>query len=136
MNSSDKNRPDHRQHEPLEQRARALWRAAARKIDPATASRLRAARREALQETRDPGRHAARWLIPTGAITVIALATMTVWQPLGPALSATQRHQAVSTALEADTELPPDAEQVDPTLYQNLDFYAWLAANDSRKPVR
>ena len=31
-----------------------------------------------------------------------------------------------------DNELPPDADKTDPNLYQNLDFYGWLAANDSQ----
>ena len=31
---------------------------------------------------------------------------------------------------EPDTELPPGADKADPGLYQNLDFYSWLAAND------
>jgi len=34
-----------------------------------------------------------------------------------------------------DNTLPPDPEQADPNLYQNLDFYGWLAANDSQPPT-
>jgi hypothetical protein len=79
---------------------------------------------------RSPHQHAARWLIPTGAVAAVALAAMMVWQPLPRALSLTQDHPAISVLAESDNELPPNAEQVDPALYQNLDFYAWLAAND------
>lgn len=136
MKSSDHNRPDQQQHELFEQRARELWREAARQVDPATAGRLRAARREALQAAQAPVRHAARWLIPTGAVAAIALAAMMVWQPLPHAPSSMQTNQTVSTAPETDNELPPDAEQADPALYQNLDFYAWLAANDSHPATR
>lgn len=134
MNSSDNNRPDGRQHEPFEQRARELWREAARQVDPGVATRLLAARREALQAGRTPARHAARWLIPTGAVAAIALATLMVWQPLPHALP--QQHLTQNTLAEPDNELPPDAEQVDPSMYQNLDFYAWLAANDRRPATR
>jgi hypothetical protein len=35
-------------------------------------------------------------------------------------------------ASEQDTEvLPPGTDKSDPALYQNLDFYSWLAANQS-----
>lgn len=136
MNSPETDRPDRRHHEPLEQRARKLWREAARRVDPATAGRLRAARREALQEAPYPGRQAARWLIPAGAVAAIALAAMMVWQPLPRTPSSATGHHAASALAASDSELPPDAEQVDPALYQNLDFYAWLAANDSQPDTR
>ena len=136
MNSSDTRRPDRRQHEIFEKRAREVWREAARQIDPGTAGRLRAARRKALQGAGSPRLHATSWLIPTGAVAAIALAAMMVWQPLPHAPSAAQGQLATSVVLEPDNELPPNAEQVDPALYQNLDFYAWLAANDNRPTSR
>ncbi len=134
MNSSDDNRPRRRPHEPFEQRARELWREAARQVDPVTAGRLRAARRDALQEARKPGRQATRWLIPSGAVAAIVLAAMMVWQPLPHAPAPAQDNHAASMTRETDIALPPDAEQADLALYQNLDFYAWLAAND-RQPT-
>lgn len=130
MNSSNNNRQVGRQREPFEKRVRELWFEAARQVDPDTTARLRAARRQALQEVRSPRHHAARWLIPTGAVAAVALAAMMVWQPLPRAPSLVQNHVAISVLAEPDNELPPNAEQVDPALYQNLDFYAWLAAND------
>ena len=136
MKSSDQNQAGNRQQKPFEQRARELWREAARQVDPATAGRLRAARREALQAARAPARNATRWLIPTGAVAAIALAALMVWQPLPRASASMQAHQTASAAPEADNELPPDAEQADPALYQNLDFYAWLAANDRQPTTR
>ena len=136
MNSSDTHRRDRRQQEIFGQRAREVWREAARQVDPATAGRLRAARREALQEANSPHPRTASWVIPTGAVAAIALAAMMVWQPLPHAPSVTQDQLATSAVLEPDNELPPDAEQVDPSLYQNLDFYAWLAANDSQPANR
>jgi hypothetical protein len=116
----------------IARRARELYREASHRIDPATAGRLRAARREALDSAGTPQRHTARWLIPTGAFAAIAFALLMVLQPLshGPAMPT---NHAMSTEQSADTDsdLPPDAEKTDPGLYQNLDFYDWLAANNA-----
>ena len=133
MTSSDKNRPDNRHDKPFEQRARELYQEAAQRIDPVTASRLRAARREALATAQAPQRHTARWLIPTGAFAAIALAALMVWQPLPHrgAAASSQTINAPEQSAELDNELPPDADKTDPNLYQNLDFYGWLAANNS-----
>ena len=124
------------EHEPIEQRTRKLWREAARHLDAATAARLRAARREALQPAAMPLRQATRWLIPSGALAAMALALMMVWRPLPHAPAPAAGNPVPSAALDADSELPPDAEQVDPGLYQNLDFYAWLAASDRHSSKR
>jgi len=134
MTSSDKNRSDNRHNKPLEQRARELYHEAAQRIDPVTAGRLRAARRHALAAAQAPQHHTARWLIPTGAFAAIALAALMVWQPL-PRHGAAPADQAINTpeqSAEVDNELPPDADKTDPNLYQNLDFYGWLAANNSQ----
>jgi len=131
MTSSDKNRPDNRSDKPLEQRARELYHEACQRIDPVTAGRLRAARRQALGTAQAPGHHAARWLIPTGAFAAIALATLMVWQPVthDAAAPSNQTVSMPDSSADADNELPPDADKSDPKLYQNLDFYGWLAAN-------
>lgn len=57
MNSPDKQ---------FEQRARQLWREAARQVDPVTAGRLRAARRRALESAQASSRPLVRWLIQIG----------------------------------------------------------------------
>ena len=121
--------------EHFEQRARELWREAAQRIDPATAGRLRAARRQALETAKAPAHRAVRWLIPTGAFAAIALAAMMVWQPL-PQHHATSAMHTASTADDLDNELPPDADKTDPNLYQNLDFYGWLASTGSHTATR
>jgi hypothetical protein len=112
-------------------RARALYREAGQHVDPITAGRLRAARRQALDTAGSPQRHAARWLIPTGAFAAVAFAMLMVWQPLshGPAMPASHTISAPDQGADADYDLPPDAGKTDPKLYQNLDFYGWLAAN-------
>ena len=131
MNSLDQGKPDpNPSDDPLELRARKLWHEAARNLDPATAGRLRAARRQALQAAEKPVRHATRWLIPSGAFAVIALAALMVWRPMPPG-APTAMHSVSTSVDDADTELPPDADKTDPNLYQNLDFYDWLASTNS-----
>ncbi|MFC5436751.1 hypothetical protein ACFPME_09310 [Rhodanobacter umsongensis] len=131
MNSSD-NRPG----QPAEQRARELWHEAAQRIDPATVERLRAARRRALHPPPAPAHRTARWLIPTGAFAVIVLATLMVWRPPHPSARPAQASSATDAGGEFDNELPPDADKADPNLYQNLDFYGWLAASNRRPASR
>lgn len=115
----------------LARRARALYLEASRQVDPATAGRLRAARRQALAAAHPaPARLGSR-LLPAGAFAVLALATLVIWQPLRRADSAPPRAASALPATDADAELPPDADSADPQLYQNLDFYGWLAANDT-----
>jgi hypothetical protein len=130
--STPDNRPDDRPDARFEQRARELYLEASRKLDPATAGRLRAVRRTALQSAAAP-RHAllGRALLPVGALAAIALATLMVWQPQRQATTAPARVTALASADQADNELPPDPDSTDPGLYQNLDFYGWLAASDS-----
>lgn len=112
----------------IEQRARALFRQAGRELDPAMAGRLRAARREALQPV-SASRRAARLLLPAGAFAVVTLAALMVWSPHRP-LQPMSHPVSMTNATTDDSDLPPDADSADPALYQNLDFYGWLAAND------
>lgn len=126
--------PDER----IEQRARALYHQASQQLDPAITGRLRAARRAALQPVL-PSHRVARLLLPAGAFAVIALAALMVWQPHRGAPAPTVPAAAIASmpgAPQDDSELPPDADSADPTLYQNLDFYGWLAANDSTAPAQ
>ena len=115
----------------FERRARELFSEASQHIDHVTAGRLRAARRTALDAARSPQHHTARWLIPAGAFAAIALATMMVWQPQSASVvSLISTARAPLQTAENDSDLPPDAEKTDPNLYQNMDFYKWLAANN------
>jgi hypothetical protein len=130
MNAPD-HPPENRLDKELEQRARQLYRQAAQHLDPHMADRLRAARREALRAAAAPPARVARWLIPAGAFAVIALASVIVWQPQQQSVAPAPTQANGNSAADLDSELPPDADQTDPHLYQNLDFYSWLAANDS-----
>lgn len=128
MNSSDKQ---------FEQRARALYQEATQSIDPVTAGRLRAARRTALEaaSAHASPHHRARVLVPVGALAAIALAALMIWQPAPQ--PQPEHNQQASVTTEQDSEyLPPEADKTDPGLYQNLDFYSWLAANDSSQTKR
>jgi hypothetical protein len=126
MNSSDKD---------FEKRARALYQEAAHRVDPVTAGRLRAARRTALEaaKTQASPHHRARVLVPVGALAAMALAALMIWQPTpGPHDNPSNQQAVVPVASELDVEaLPPGTDKTDPGLYQNLDFYSWLAANQS-----
>lgn len=114
------------------ERARQLYGTALRHGDPAVHARLHAARQRALAAA--DGRHASagrHWLMPGGAMAVIAFAAVMLWQPLQHASAPQATGSAVATqGGDVDNDLPPDAAQMDPKLYQNLDFYGWLASND------
>lgn len=127
MNSSDKQ---------LEQRARALYQEATQRIDPVTAGRLRAARRTALEAaTQSTPHHRARVLLPVGALAAVALAALMIWQP-APRPQQDGKPQGVAAVEQENEYLPPGADKADPGLYQNLDFYSWLAANDGSQVKR
>jgi hypothetical protein len=124
MNSSDKQ---------FEKRARSLYQEATQRLDPVTAGRLRAARRTALEAAtkHTSPHHRARVLLPVGALAAMALAALIIWQPTPRQAENNPPVAAMATpAGEPDTELPPGADKADPGLYQNLDFYSWLAANN------
>jgi hypothetical protein len=118
----------------LERRARELYLRASRDVDPAMAGRLRAARRTALSA---PAHHstARRVLIPASAFAVVALATLMVWQPLGGPSSAPPAAMQAADVTDP-TDLPPDADNTDPALYQDLQFSSWLAYNDTGSQAR
>ncbi len=113
-----------REQHDFEDRLRALYRRAADPVDTATAARLAEARRRALEAAERP--RLVRWLMPMGAVAACLLAVVVIWPSAprgpGPATPTTS-----SVASSADSTLPPDPDSADPALYQDLDFYAWLA---------
>ena len=128
MNSSDKQ---------FEQRVRALYQESTQSIDPVTAGRLRAARRTALEAANahtSPHRR-ARVLLPAGALAAVAVAALMTWQP-SPQPQADGKPQGVAVTEQENEYLPPGADKADPGLYQNLDFYSWLAADDGSQTRR
>ena len=111
---------------PFVERARAAYRAAARQVDPATAARLRAARQTALAAPHAAPAWSRRVLLPAGAFAVLALALVTLWPNMRTPLPAAS---PVAVGESGEGELPPDPDSTDPALYQDLDFYRWLAAS-------
>lgn len=127
------NAPDNQ----LERRARELYREAAHQLDPATAARLRAARRAALSgaEGSSLAHRLLQLLLPAGAFAAIAFAALMFSGPVeGPAGAGAAGTSVIAT--DAESELPPDAAAADPALYQNLDFYGWLAKNGDSQASR
>ena len=120
MNTSPENRDVELE---LMSRARALHEHACEHIDARTRAKLAAARREALA-TQGHRSNRAIWLPAAGAVAACALAIGVVWfkpQPAGTPV-APQSQTATS-----DSEPPLDADAQQLELYQNLDFYQWLA---------
>lgn len=116
----------------LQHRARMLYREAAQHIDPVTAGRLRAARRTALAAAAPASRMMR--LLPTGAVAFTLLVLM-AWSPLlnHPNMPLPESSAVAGPIADVDSELPLDAVNADPKLYQNLDFYGWLATDGSHQ---
>lgn len=137
MTSPENNRTDqHPSDAELARRARRLFHAAAQHVDADTAARLRAVRRQTLAASPRSHHAATRWLVPTGAFAVIALASMMIWRPSPQHAVPASILTSADAAGDIDNDLPPDADKTDPNLYQNLDFYGWLAANDNQPAAR
>ena len=109
-------------HDPLANRARGLFDSAVSGVDAATAARLRSARRTALQPRHAP---IARFLLPAGAFAAAALALGLVWHPHAGAPATPAVTVATAAGTGSDSLAAADAADLD--LYQNLDFYGWLA---------
>lgn len=118
----------------LERRARELYQRAAHDLDTATAARLRAARRHAL-EVAAPGRQRRRWMLPSGALAATLLAAVLGWQPLHHALRPTASAAQPAAATGSDSELPPDPDSTDPAVIENMGFYAWLSEQPDSTPA-
>lgn len=107
----------------LMQRARALHEHACEHVDAATRAKLAMARHQA-SAAQDHRPRRMIWLPATGAAVACALVIGLVWfkpQPNSPDAPPVQ------VAAMPDAELPPDADARQFDLYQNLDFYQWLA---------
>ncbi|MDE1958322.1 MAG: hypothetical protein KGI40_04465 [Xanthomonadaceae bacterium] len=116
--------------DPLADRARSLFDGAVRGVDAATAARLRSARRAALQPRHAP---IARFLLPAGAFAAAALALGLVWHPHAGAPATPAVTVAAAASSGGDSLAVADAADLD--LYQNLDFYDWLATQPQQPGV-
>ena len=99
------------------------------------AARLRSARREALASNdRSLAHRLLQLLLPAGAFAAIAFVALFLSSPVQRPDASTPT--GAMQAMDIDGELPPDAAAADPTLYQNMDFYGWLAKNGDSQASR
>lgn len=105
------------------QQAKNLLDDSAQNLDAATLLRLRRARRNALAQRRTP----VRWVLPAGLAFACALIlAIAVWHPHAPQGHANASATAASTPAVGASEALADDDE----LYEDLDFYAWLDAQD------
>ena len=99
-------------------------------LDAATLSRLNRARRAALEHARP--RVARRWFLPAGLASACGLLlAVAVWHARAPADAARLPELPFSAGVSsngADIDLVSSDDSLE--LYQDLEFYAWLDAQD------
>ena len=110
------------EHPQWTHRAKTLLDESAQALDAATLSRLNRARQAALGQGK---RHAAAWLLPVGlAGACVLLLAVAVWHDAAPQPSGAPQADAPVNTRDADV-LADDED-----LYEDLEFYAWLDAQD------
>ena len=115
------------EHPQWTSQAKALLDASAHDLDAATLSRLNRARQIALAQQR---KATPRWFIPAGLVSASALLlAVAVWHERA---GSPRTHNAV-TAVAATAD-DADALADDDDFYADLDFYAWLDAQDQDPP--
>lgn len=103
-------------------RAREIHSQACANVDAHTRAQLAAARRNAMAPERAPS-HKRMWLPAAGAMAACALAVgVILWRPASAPTPAQGQQVASNVA-----ELPLDTDSKQMDLYQNLEFYQWLA---------
>lgn len=107
------------------EQARILLDESARDLDAATLSRLNRARQVALDGGRT--RTAHPWLLGTGLASACALLlAVAVWQPHRRVEADGAATVPAATASSAEA----DNDEASPEFYQDLEFYAWLDAQN------
>ena len=111
-------------------RARTLLDESAEGLDAATLSRLNRARQAAL--TQALPRAARRWFLPAGmASACVLLLAVVAWHsqvPSGAARLPELPFTASASSAGSDIDLVSGDDSLE--LYQDLEFYAWLDAQD------
>jgi len=108
--------------------ARALLDESAQAIDAATLSRLNRARQAALAQRR-PRRRAAWWLPAAGlACSGALLLAIVAWAPLRPTHPVDAAPGSGAAVLSAETDAVAGDDSFE--FYQDLEFYAWLDAQE------
>lgn len=113
------------EHPQWTQQVKRLLDESAQNLDAATLSRLNRARQNALA----PRRKTSIWVLPTAVASACALLlAVAVWHARGPHAPVIATTDAASDAALGEA-LADDDE-----FYENLDFYAWLDAQDQDPP--
>jgi hypothetical protein len=111
-------------------RARTLLDESAEGLDAATLSRLNRARQAALAQVRP--RAPRRWFLPAGmASACVLLLAVVAWHAQGPDGTARLPElpfPASASSTSSDIDLVSSDDNLE--LYQDLEFYAWLDAQD------
>jgi len=108
------------EHPEWTQAANSLLEDSTHHLDAATLSRLNRARQNALTQRRTP----ARWIVPAGLASACALLlAVAVWHGRAPPMPTDAA--AIDLPVSASEALTDDDE-----LYEDLDFYAWLDAQN------
>lgn len=105
--------------------AKALLDQSVEQLDAATLSRLNRARQAALAQRRPRPR---QWLLPTGlASACMLLLALLTWHAYVPRLAPSDTPVARTTS-SGDLDLVSGEDSLE--FYQDLEFYAWLEAQD------
>lgn len=106
--------------------AKSVLDQSAEALDGATLSRLNQARQAAMAQRRAP----RRWLLPAGLVSAcLLLLAVFTWHGFVPATPGSAEFPLTAkTAASSDIDLV--ASDDGPEFYQDLEFYAWLDAQD------
>ncbi len=111
-------------------RAKTLLDESAEGLDAATLSRLNRARQAALRRVRP--RAAQRWFLPAGMASAgVLLFAVVAWHAQGPGGAGRIQDlpfPASASPTSSDIDLVSSDDNLE--LYQDLEFYAWLDAQD------
>ncbi len=114
----------------IERKARALYRRSCQNLPPQARQSLQQARLDAV--TARPRGLANRMLMPAGALAASALALVVGWGYFPSSQHAPSQATHYTTGSTASAVRGTDS----PELYQDLDFYRWLAAQTEQPPAR
>jgi hypothetical protein len=112
------------EHPNWTRRVKALLDESAQDLDATTLSRLNRARQAAIASRRP---RAATWFLPAGlASACVLLLAVAVWHGHAPRPTGATRADAQTDSIANDADALAD----DDDFYEDLDFYAWLDAQE------
>jgi hypothetical protein len=98
-------------------------------LDAATLSQLNRARQAALSSARP--RPAQRWFLPAGLVSAcVLLLAVAAWHPYAPQGEARLPALPLTSGASSTGDIDLVSSDDSLELYQDLEFYAWLDAQD------